>query len=525
MSECVASADVLFDKCKMAKGKSRRGWKNRGQSRSVSASTFVSEIEGLVNHTFDCGHASNAAQFEKTKEEFGLWCQRKFDYGGNDVCRSINDMQTLHIVVPDLKDPGELKKLEAMGVIEGKLWYRAFAIVAKQKEDMDSAARKAYGVCLKLCSPKLTTRLEGTTGFGDVKTNEDVVGLLRLIRSICCKFGDTCQPVWALVQAKKSVYLFLQQTGMYIDEYLKQFKALIATVESHGGSFGDEPGLILLELEGANVGATGGKTLWDSATPHEMKAAKALSRAKIIATMFLSGASFKQHQEMKDDLANEWTLGSDRYPTTIEETVRLLNNYKITTRPQAFERRIVEEDEEMAFVERGEEEDASFGKLSQAEKKKRRECNTCGVKGHYSYECPTKDKNKDKDKSKGNEAERGISQLNFDDFEDDESCEDGDDMLNVAVAWDDESGTGGDDDDTSVVTLLVSLGTGNDLIQTWESLVEDDDVQVQVMPDEDAASNELRRLHDTSTFAPNNANVPGQFLAIEAPHLCAALLA
>ena len=74
-------------------------------------SAFVSEIEGFVNHTFDYGQASNAAQFKKTREEFGLWCQRKFDDGSNDVYWPINDMHSLRINVPDLTDSEERKKL------------------------------------------------------------------------------------------------------------------------------------------------------------------------------------------------------------------------------------------------------------------------------------------------------------------------------------------------------------------------------------------------------------------------------
>ena len=358
----------------MANGKQGRGWRIKGQQKQPTQA-FVSNIVGLESHTFDCGHARNAAQFEKTREEFGLWCQRKFEYGGNDVCKSINDMEMVEIEIPDVNDDEEMKKVEALSTIKQKLWSINYEKQDKREKALESASRKAFGVCLKLCSPQLSTRLEGTTGFGEIKKSEDMIELLKMIRGICCKFGDTHQGVWALTQAKKQTYLFVQGNNMSNDAYLKQFKAHIDTVEAHGGTFSDEPGLIEAEFEIAGIKATTAKTVWEKATDNQLISAKEKARAKVIASMFLSGANYNRYREITNELANEWTLGEDKYPTTLEEAVRMLNNYKVRQTFSQPSQQSRGEDKEMAFVEvDGNSED--FRNMSAEEKKKKRKCHT-----------------------------------------------------------------------------------------------------------------------------------------------------
>ena len=113
----------------------------------------MSDKLGLESHTFNCGHAKNATQFKKTREEFGLWCQREFEYGGNDICKSINDMEMVEIEVPDVNDDEEMKKVEVLSTIKQKLWSINYKKQDKREKTLESASRKAFGVCLKLCSP------------------------------------------------------------------------------------------------------------------------------------------------------------------------------------------------------------------------------------------------------------------------------------------------------------------------------------------------------------------------------------
>ena len=65
------------------------------------------------------------------------------------------------------------------------------------------------------------------------ETDQDVVQLLLVIQGYCCRFDDHQQSTYALEQAT---------------EYVEQSKSLVGVVETYGGAFGQEPGLVATEL-------------------------------------------------------------------------------------------------------------------------------------------------------------------------------------------------------------------------------------------------------------------------------------
>ena len=70
--------------------------------------------------------------------------------------------------------------------------------------------KRTYIITLKLWTPCMITRLEGTSGFNKTREDKDAVALITLIKGICCRFNDHQQTVWSVVQAKKRVFLLIQ---------------------------------------------------------------------------------------------------------------------------------------------------------------------------------------------------------------------------------------------------------------------------------------------------------------------------
>ena len=50
--------------------------------------------------------------------------------------------------------------------------------------------KRVYTISMKICSPRLMTRLEGTSGFTVVKEAEDIVSLVVLIQKIYYRLDD-----------------------------------------------------------------------------------------------------------------------------------------------------------------------------------------------------------------------------------------------------------------------------------------------------------------------------------------------
>jgi hypothetical protein len=48
------------------------------------------------------------------------------------------------------------------------------------------------------------------------------------------------------------------------------------------------------------------------------------------AALLISGADKRRFGKLKDDLVNNYLLGTDRYPNTFEKALRILGNYQST---------------------------------------------------------------------------------------------------------------------------------------------------------------------------------------------------
>ena len=80
------------------------------------------------------------------------------------------------------------------------------------------------------------------------EADQDIMQLLLVIQGYCCHFDDHQQSTCALEQAKHRVSTYCQAHDATNTEYVEHFKALVGVVETHGGAYGPEPGLVASEL-------------------------------------------------------------------------------------------------------------------------------------------------------------------------------------------------------------------------------------------------------------------------------------
>ena len=155
-------------------------------------------------------------------------------------------------------------------------------------------------------------------------------------------------------------------------EYVEHLKALVGMVETYGGAYGKEPGLMAMEL------VTQGMRLKDvdSADRAAIIKAEEVCRECYLSCMLLRGADNGRYFQLKVDLSNDMTKGTDNYPKTIVETTRLLTNY---VPPPRLQRVRDPDGEGLAFVQ------GEGGALRGP--KKDIKCFHCNGP-HYKSECP-----------------------------------------------------------------------------------------------------------------------------------------
>ena len=293
----------------------------RTQTQRESRKEYRTEVVGLQEHTFDVGAAKYAAKFTKSLEleEIANYVQKEYTKGGGRIGQAIKDMVEPTIDLPQQPTGTGGNPPTAVEIF---VWQEDYKTANTERKQYQENKQRAYALVWGQCSPELRNKVKSAATYGTVSSNHDVVGLLRLIRGFCCSFDDQRQGTWALQQAKKRAFCYLQRENMSNADYMEEFEAIIKVVETYGGEWGQEPGLVRAKLQAANVPDV------DNPTDDELENAKDAAREEFLAMMFLRGADRNRYWKLRDELSNDYAKGVDNYPTTLDGMLRLLNNYK-----------------------------------------------------------------------------------------------------------------------------------------------------------------------------------------------------
>lgn len=77
------------------------------------------------------------------------------------------------------------------------------------------------------CSQELKNKVKVALMYAAVWGNHDVVVMLLIIRGLCCSFEDKHQGTWALQQAKKKAFRFMQHDRVSHADYYDEFMAIV----------------------------------------------------------------------------------------------------------------------------------------------------------------------------------------------------------------------------------------------------------------------------------------------------------
>jgi hypothetical protein len=115
------------------------------------------------------------------------------------------------------------------------------------------------------------------------------------------------------VQSLKTMFLYTQSDKETVEEYGRNFRSLWDTVEAFGGSPGVHEGLVRGILSNIMQGTT--------PTAQERSDAEEASSEAVKAALLISSADRHKYGKIKDELANNYLLGTDQYPDTFEKAL------------------------------------------------------------------------------------------------------------------------------------------------------------------------------------------------------------
>jgi hypothetical protein len=186
---------------------------------------------------------------------------------------------------------------------------------------------KAYIIVFHQCSPTLKNNLKASDTFSTIHSNQDVIGLLKLIQSLYCLYNVKTQGVMATVASHKRLYTHYQKDGVNNHTYHWEFLAHDETLETCGGLgvVGVVPTFIaakIIEMAAANLIA-------NATCPTDAECMLALNtvRDEYLAALMLSGAHRDRFSGLRTDLKNQYRYRDDCYPKTIDACLSLLNRW------------------------------------------------------------------------------------------------------------------------------------------------------------------------------------------------------
>ncbi len=275
----------------------------------------MSTVQGIEQFTFNTGHNSHAAQFTESRLKVANFIQRGRMEEGYLVAETIRTGTAQTIGLPAAVDPNapDAKDLETIRTEMVKT-------VAKRRQKLEESIRKGYATVYEQCSQQVKDKLEGTADWERTQNEQLLHKLINKIERICVGFDDHKQGVFNLVQSLKTLFLYTQTKKEKVETYGRNFRSLWETVEAFGGSPGIHEGLVAAALSE--------KGITTPSTALQRRDAEESTCEAVKAALLISGADKRKFGKLKDELANDFLLGTNHYPDTYDKAMRILTNYQ-----------------------------------------------------------------------------------------------------------------------------------------------------------------------------------------------------
>ncbi len=188
---------------------------------------------------------------------------------------------------------------------------------------------KAFVVVMGQCTTMMRTKLEGTDTYEAIEESDDVVGLLKLIRSLAYSTTPIRYPfVVAAEQVKRMINT--RQGNDTLTTHYRKWTAGMEVMESVFGIFVPEKLIVEQktkpEKETTDSDDTGEQSKDETTDSDTVSSNREDAIERFKACLFLLSLDFKRYGAAIDDMNNQHLIGHEAYPTTVEGVVNLLTH-------------------------------------------------------------------------------------------------------------------------------------------------------------------------------------------------------
>jgi hypothetical protein len=352
-------------------GRTRVG--GAGTTTSANRSIFKGDTEDMNGNVFQCYEEQvDRRQYAKTVEALDAYVKKKLTYSADLAPLFATTMRTPTIDLPGDLAPGAGDTMKMIFAEEVKEYVKRTRVLA-------SNVATVFAVIWGQCSENMKARVRTSDNYADKATKNDCFWLLRQIKSITLQFDESKNAILSLLDAQQSFLSCKQMPGQSADDYADCLIGWAETIETHGGTIAANYELI---TETGNDGL-----------PRDVPTRKAIARERTLAMALIRSADRSKYGTLITDLANQYAMGRDEYPTDVVSAKSLLVMYKTPANAPANRNAATarsqpaasHEASAMTFAQQRSGLVTGTNGLTHEDI----QCWTCQQHGHYAGECPT----------------------------------------------------------------------------------------------------------------------------------------
>lgn len=298
------------------------------------------DIKELGSKVFTYGHRNQGDWFIKTREAIG-------DYVGREISKEMRILVVDGKETPPQAPAKPMDDKDTLKLMEYKSELNRY-FQKKDKYEEDKA--KVFVMIKGQCSMTVKNKLENDEkDYKQWEQDDDVIKLLEAIKQMSFTTVDVKDEYWTMATTLKNNMQLFQGNKESLVSFYKRFKNTTDVTETMWGKL-----LPTKKVDSNNDEDT--------------------VRNKFLACVFLNAVDKKRYGVVIRDLNNNHLAGVKNYPKTVEAAVTLLSNY-MEEKPAHYKNGLGAGSIETNFAQDG---------------SKKITCYECGEEGHYSNNCPNK---------------------------------------------------------------------------------------------------------------------------------------
>ena len=267
-----------------------------------------------------------------TKKEYETYLDKIENFvtiqwpNGSDVGYIVKNARDFPVPEPESQTDEE-KKVDW----KQRLWSQKVDRYGIRMENMEANKTALYALIMNNISRIVKSKLKSKTGYELANANNDPLWLLETMEDIMLNFEEVKPKVLAIDDQMERI-MNLKQKDSSNEDFVKTVSKELKVYEKHGGDFlwG------LTQVDALNDRLDESKDEYRRANRSEMDPTRTAEersiikkqlKEEILAMAIIKRADKRRYGSLQATLQNSYLFHDDKYPKTVADTLKVLNNY------------------------------------------------------------------------------------------------------------------------------------------------------------------------------------------------------